>query len=414
VLPYFKRVETWEGGESHYRGGGGPVHVQRSHFRDPLVDAYLVAGQRCGLSFNEDYNAERQDGIGLIQSTIHNGRRVSAATAYLHPALRRANLKVRVLTQVTRILLEGKRAVGIEYVDGNGAASVRAEREVILAAGAINSPQLLQLSGIGPPEELARHNISARADVPGVGKNLQDHVAISVRYLRKSVGPLAKNMRLDRIALALLQAQLLGTGFAADVPSRWLAFLKAKATAVLPDIQLLFRAGAAHAHAYLTPFRAPAPDEFTCRAVVLRPQSRGVIALRSADPRVPCHIEQNMLSTDNDRSMLRAGFGIAQELGSTAPVRAFVERELSPRSSAPDALDEYIRATAASANHPVGTCRVGLDSDPMAVVDPKLRVRGIDGLRVIDASVMPDLVGGNVIATIYMIAEKGADIVRGS
>jgi 4-pyridoxate dehydrogenase len=413
VLPYFKRVETWEGGQSLYRGGSGPVHVQRSRFRDSLVDAYIAAGQSCGLPFNDDYNGERQDGIGLLQSSIYKGRRVSAATAYLRPALARPNLTVRVKTQVTRVLFEGRRAVGIGYLDGNAAGTARAEREVIVSAGAINSPQLLQLSGIGSPEGLARHNIAVRADVPGVGRNLQDHVTISARYLRKSAGPLAQNMRLDRIAAALMQAQLMGTGFAADVPSRWLAFAKVQPTAVLPDIQLLFRAGSASARPYLPLLGTPVADEFACRAVVLRPQSRGTITLRSADPRDPSRIEQNMLSTDYDRSMLRAGLRFAQELGLTAPVRAFVGREHSPPMSDFDKVDAYIRETAARGHHLVGTCRMGIDSDPAAVVDGNLRVRGVEALRVIDASVMPDLVGGNIVAAIYMIAEKGADFIRG-
>jgi 4-pyridoxate dehydrogenase len=414
VLPYFKRLEHWEEGETDFRGGAGPLRVQRSRYRDPLVDAYLAAGEQCGYPFNDDYNAGRQDGIALVQSTIHRGRRVSAATAYLHPALGRPNLAVGVVNHVTRVVLEGRRAVGVEYLEGRERRLARAQREIILSAGAFNSPHLLLLSGIGDPAQLAANGIDVLQALPGVGRNLQDHVAVSVSYLRKGAGPLVRNMRLDRITLALLQAELLGSGFAAELPSRWMGFVKAGASASLPDIQLMFRAGPANARPYLPPFTTPVADTFTCRAILLRPQGRGSVTLTSADPQHAVRIRHDLLATEGDRSTLRAGFRIARELGHTAPLHPFIEHELIPGiGNISDAeVDEHLWRTTTVADHPVGTCKMGADSDPMAVVDPQLRVRGTEGLRVIDASVMPDLIGGNIIAAVYMLAEKGADLVR--
>jgi choline dehydrogenase-like flavoprotein len=414
VLSHFKRQESWEGGETAFRGGNGPVRVQRSRYSDPLVDAYLAAAQDYGLPFNDDYNAERQDGVALIQSTISHGRRVSAASAYLRPALRRRNLAVSVDTQVTRVVLHGRRAMGVEYVSRRGRQFVRAAREVILCGGAINSPQLLLLSGIGAPGELSSYDIAIKADLPGVGKNLQDHVGANVSYVRKGPGPLQRNLRLDRIALALARAEVFGTGFAADVPSRWMAFVTTPLSSGQPDVQLLFRAGAADAHPYLPPFSSPQADEFTCRAVVLRPKSRGSITLASANPLAAPIIHQNILARDADLATLRSGLRIAKELSSKPAVRSFVERERWPglHMTSDADVDQYISRTAVTTNHPVGTCKMGQESDPTAVVDQRMRVHSVEGLRVIDASVMPDLVGGNIIAAIYMIAEKGADLIR--
>lgn len=253
-----------------------------------------------------------------------------------------------------------------------------------------------------------------KAVLPGVGKNLQDHAGANVNYVRQGQGPLQHNLRLDRIALALARAELFGTGFAADLPSRWLGFVRTQPSLPLPDIQLLFRAGSPDARVYLPGFKPPVADEFTCRAIVLRPQSRGSVTLASGDPLADPIIRLDLLTRDNDQATLRAGLRIIEELGATAALRPFIQRQRSPaidRDSDRD-LDDYIKGTAVSANHPIGTCKMGGESDPMAVVDSHMRVRGVEGLRVIDASVMPDLVGGNIIAAIYMIAEKGADLIR--
>jgi 4-pyridoxate dehydrogenase len=415
VLPYFKRQESWEGGETKYRGGAGPVRTQKSRYSDPLVDAYIAAGLAAGYPSTDDYNGAQQEGFGLVQSMIRDGRRVSASTAYLRPALTRRNLSIAVHALATSVVFDGHRAGGVAYIQEGRTKIGHASREVILSGGTINSPQLLMLSGIGDPDELARHGIAAKAAVPGVGKNLQDHLAIGISYARKEPGPFVRNMRLDRIALALVQAELFGTGFAAELPSRWTAFVRSRDTQPIPDIQLQFRAGPLNARPYMPPFSKPFADGFTCRAILLRPRSRGAIELASSDPLRAARITHNFLTHEQDWETLRAGFRIARRLGEQAPLRPFIASELLPRvGRTSDAeLNDHIRATTVTADHPIGTCKLGPDSDRMAVVDPDLRVRGVDGLRVVDASIMPDLIGGNIIASVYMIAEKASDLVRG-
>jgi len=251
--------------------------------------------------------------------------------------------------------------------------------------------------------------------LPGVGRNLQDHVSVTVAYARKEPGPFHAKMRADRIALELGRAYFRGEGIAADWPGGVMAFLKSSPAAALPDIQLLFSAAPMTAHPYFLPFVKPYADSFGCRAVLLRPESRGLIELASADPRAPVRIRQNFLATDKDWATLRAGVRLIREIGGQSPLASFTTGEISPgpncRSDAE--MDAHIRATAITVHHPLGTCRMGRPSDPMAVVDPELKVLGVDGLRVVDASVMPDLVGGNINAPVIMIAEKAADLIRG-
>jgi 4-pyridoxate dehydrogenase len=415
VLPYFRRQEAWEGGGSTYRGGDGPLTTRLSRYRDPLVDAYLAAGEIAGHPVTEDYNGAQQEGFGRSQQTIRDGRRCSTAVAYLRPALARPNLDVAVEALAARILVEGHRAVGVEYLTGSERRVARAEREVILAGGVVNSPQILTLSGIGDPEVLRTHGLPVKVALPGVGRNLQDHVSVTVAYARKEPGPFHAKMRADRIALELGRAYFRGEGIAADWPGGVMAFLKSSPAAALPDIQLLFSAAPMTAHPYFLPFVKPYADSFGCRAVLLRPESRGLIELASADPRAPVRIRQNFLATDKDWATLRAGVRLIREIGGQSPLASFTTGEISPgpncRSDAE--MDAHIRATAITVHHPLGTCRMGRQSDPMAVVDPELKVLGVDGLRVVDASVMPDLVGGNINAPVIMIAEKAADLIRG-
>ncbi|HUB97155.1 MAG TPA: choline dehydrogenase [Stellaceae bacterium] len=415
LLPYFRRQESWEGGSDEYRGGEGPLSTGIAHYDDPLVEACLEAGVAAGFPITRDYNGAQQEGFGRLQHTIRRGRRCSAAVAYLRPALARRNLSVAVGALATRIVIEGHRAAGIEYVEHGERKIARAEREVIVSAGVINSPQLLMLSGIGDPDELARHDIAVAAPLVGVGKNLQDHISVGIEYRRCEPGPFASAMRADRLAIALARAYLTGGGIATCLPSGWMAFLKTGEGAELPDIQLLFRATPPVSHPYLPPINAAFEDGFAFRAVLLRPESRGAVRLASADPSEPPRIHQNFLATEPDRRTLRAGLRLVREVASRAPLQSFVAAELAPgldRASDGD-LDAYVRATAATAHHPLGTCRMGTDDDPDAVVDPDLKVRGIDALRVVDAAVMPDLVGGNINAAVIVIAEKAADLVRG-
>lgn len=413
VLPYFRRQETWEGGESLYRGGRGPVGTRETRYEDPLVDAYFAAGQAMGQPITPDYNGVQQDGFGRTQMSIRDGRRSSSATAYLNPAKMRPNLTIKTGVLCSKVVLDHGRAVGIEYLEGGEARMVRADQEVILSAGTFNSPQLLMLSGIGDPEELSAAGIPCTVPLRGVGKNLQDHLAVGVSYERREAGPFSRNMRLDRVALGLAQAYLFGTGFATETPSGWMAFIKIGADAPLPDLQLMFRAAPKTAAPYLPPFTKPYQDGFMCRATMLRPQSHGMVTVSSPDPRHAPRIHSNFLTHDADWQFLRRGIRFVQELGQQNALAPFVARELSPGPGSSDAeLDDHIRKTLMTAHHPLGTCKMGVDSDEMAVVDSELRVRGVDGLRVVDAAVMPDLVGGNINAAVYMIAEKAADIIR--
>ena len=415
VLPYFRRQESWEGGAGTYRGGDGPLTTRVSRYSDPLVEAYRAAGEGAGHPVTEDYNGAQQEGFGHSQQTIRNGRRCSTAVAYLRPALARPDLAVEVGALATRIIFEGKRAVGVEYLKGGERVSARAEREVILAGGVINSPQLLMLSGIGDPEVLGKQGIAVKVPLPGVGGNLQDHVSVTVTYARKEPGPLHTKMRADRIAVELGRAYLRGEGIAADWPGGVMAFLKSVPGPDLPDIQLLFNAAPMAARAYFPPFVRPYPDSFGCRSVLLRPESRGRIELASADPRIPVRIRQNFLATDHDWATLRAGIRLAREIGEQPALVPFAAGEIAPGRDcrSDDQIDAHIRATAITVHHPLGTCKMGRASDPTAVVDPELKVLGVEALRVVDASVMPDLVGGNINAPVIMIAEKAADLIRG-
>lgn len=415
VLPYFRRQESWEGGAGDYRGGDGPLTVGTARYDDPIIDACLAAGAALQLPRTDDYNGAQQEGLGRIQQTIRHGRRCSAAEAYLRPAVARSNLTVETGALAHRIVIERDRAVGVEYERRGETIVARAEREVILSGGVINSPQLLMLSGIGDPERLAEHGIPVAAPLAGVGQNLQDHLSVLADYERREPGPFVATMRLDRTLLALARAYCFGTGPASETPSGWTGFVKTRPELELPDIQFLFRAVATKAGPYLPPFKRVYADGFSLRAVMLHPESRGEIKLASADPRVPAKIRQNFLATENDRRTIRDGLKLVRRLCATPPVSDFAARELAPGLDveSDQALDAYICSTAVTAHHPLGTCKMGLDGDPMAVVDPELRVRGIEALRVVDASVMPDLVGGNINAPVIMIAEKAADMIRG-
>jgi 4-pyridoxate dehydrogenase len=415
VLPYFRRQESWMGGASFYRGGDGPLTTQMTRFADPLVEAFAAAGKAAGYKSTPDYNGAQQEGFGAWQMTVRNGRRCSAAEAYLRPALERKNLTVATNALATKIIFSGRRAVGVDYVQRGQNITAHAEREVILCGGVINSPQLLMLSGIGDAGELAAQGIAVRVALPGVGKNLQDHISAAIAYQRKEPGPFHKAMRLDRIVPALFAAYLRGEGPATELPTGRLAFLKSRPDATLPDIELIFNAAPMTATPYLPPFRRPYMDAYACRAVVLRPESRGRIELVSADPRKAPRIRQNFLATDNDWKTLRAGLRIAREVCRQAPMAPFMAREIAPGEGAvTDAdLDAHIRSSSITVHHPLGTCKMGIAADRMAVVDAELRVLGAEGLRVVDGSVMPDLVGAHINAPIIMIAEKAADLIRG-
>jgi choline dehydrogenase/4-pyridoxate dehydrogenase len=414
ALPYFRKQETWEGGASAHRGGDGPLSTRWSTFQDPLADAYAAASQVAGLKWNSDLNSGHNEGVGRNQNTIRDGRRCSAAVAYLRPAMERDNLTVEVKAQATRVVIEGGRAVGVEYRQGSQTAVARARREVLLAGGVINSPHLLMLSGIGDPDALRKAGIDTQVPLRGVGHNLQDHVTAMISFERRApAGTIHRAMRLDRIAVALADSYLFGgTSVASDIPGGLASFARVMPHSTVPDIQLLLAGAPMTAGPYLKPFKEPYRDAFGGRVVMLHPESRGELVLASADPAAPIRIRQNFMSTEREWTTLRTGLKLMREIMHQTHVRPFIGRELTPVDN-DFAIDEHIRDTAITLHHPAGTCKMGRESDETAVVDPQLRVRGVDCLRVIDASVFPDLVSGNINAPVMMIAEKAADMIRG-
>ena len=414
ALPYFKRSEDWQGGASDIRGTGGPLTTTQNIYPDPLKEAWLEAGEAAGYAISDDYNDPKNEGFCVMQSTIRNGRRCSAAVAYLRPALSRANLTVSRNSLVSRVILDGDRAAGIEFTRHGLPQTVRADREVILCGGVINSPQILMLSGIGDPEQLKQNAIYTNISLPAVGKNLQDHIAVGIEFQRTEDGPFVGNLRYDRIALAMLRAYFLGDGFATEMPGPVMAFLKSDPSLIQPDIQFLTRFVPPESQPWFPGFRPKPKDAFMCRPAVLHPESRGEIKLRSSDPRDKVAIHQNFLSEKKDWETLRTGFDMVRDVASQKPLDSFRGPEIQPGPNVTSRQDinEYIRRTAWTVHHPLGTCKMGSDKDDMAVVDSQLRVRGAQGLRVVDASVMPDMPGGNINAPIIMMAEKAADLIR--
>ena len=415
ALPYFRKQESWECGTSTYRGGEGPLSTRFSTYEDPLADAYVAASRAAGLPWNDDLNGPDNEGIGRNQNTIRDGRRCSAAVAYLRPAMARGNLSVEVNALASRVLMENGRATGVEYRQNGETKIARAGREVIVAGGVINSPHLLMLSGIGDPDALRAHGIAAQVPHKGVGRNLQDHVTVMLAFTRKAPsGTIHHSMRIDRIVTELAKSYLFGkTGVASDIPGGLASFVRVMPDAKVPDIQLLHAGAPLSAGPYLKPFRQPYEDGYGGRIVMLHPESRGELLLASADPAAPIRIQQNFMSTDREWKTLRAGVRLMRDIMSKPEMAPYRGRELTPAMQSDADIDAHIRNTAITLHHPLGTCKMGAASDESAVVDPELKVRGVNGLRVVDASVMPDLVSGNINAPVMMIAEKAADLIRG-
>lgn len=413
VLPYFRRQEAWEGGADEYRGATGLLGTRVSHYEDPLTEAILESGVRAGHPTTDDYNGREQHGMALMQSTIRNGRRSSSAAAFLRPAMRRPNLVVRTRALASRVQFDGDRAVGIVYRHGGYEHLATAEKEVLLCGGVINTPQLLMLSGVGDPVELRSHDINLEIALPGVGCNLQDHVKVPLSFRREEPGPMHRRMRIDRIAADLARAYITGTGFATDLPGPVCSFLKSDPSLLAPDVQILLNSGSMQAGPYLSPFVKPYEDGFTLLVVLLRPQSRGRLRLASKDPSQPLKIYQNFLAERADQDGLRKAFDLARDITRQGPLARLARSEIGPGPAArtPADINAHVRATATSVHHPLGTCKMGVASDPLAVVDAQLRVRGARALRVVDASVMPDMVGGNINAPVMMIAERAAEMI---
>ena len=415
VLPYFKKMEDSDHGPSEWRGAGGPLRVsdvaQQVH---PLCETYLRAGVQLGLTRNPDINGESNEGVAINQITTRDGLRASSSTAYLRPALQRANLRVYTGAQVSKILFDGTRADGVAYMRHGQAHTCRARREVILAAGAINSPQLLQLSGVGPGAALHALGIGVVADNPAVGQHLQDHLCIDYVYrarvptLNDQLGPWPAKLR------AGLQYLMTRGGPLSLSINQGGGFFRSREGLAEPNMQLYF-SPLSYMRAVPGKRQLTAPDAFSgfsISAQPCRPSSRGYLALRSSDPEQPPRIVPNALATQDDRDEMLEAALFLRKLAATPALSAVIEREILPGKDVQsrEQMLADIRQRASTVFHPVSTCRMGTDRR-QAAVDPALRVYGLQGLRVIDASVFPTLTSGNTNAPTIMLAEKGADLV---
>jgi choline dehydrogenase len=409
VLPYFKRAEANENGGDDFHGRDGPLHVSNGRSTNPLFRSFIQAGLDAGHAHTADFNGAQQEGFGPYQLTIRDGKRWSAAKAYLHPVLERKNLTIESNAQVALILFEGKRAVGVEYVQKKQSQKARAAREVILCGGAVNTPQVLMLSGVGDAETLTRFAIPVVADMKGVGRNLQDHLDCSIQYECTQPITLYSQSRPLAALKTGLQYMLLGTGLATGQGLESGAFLKSRPDLETPDLQFHFITALMYDHTRVKGDR----HGFMTHVCQLRPQSRGYITLKSADPLAAPIIQPNYLEAEEDRRVMREGVKLAREVFAQAAFDPYRGPELMPGAhvTKDDQLDAFIRRTAETIYHPVGSARMGTDGE--SVVDPQLRVHGLDGLRVVDASVMPALVSGNTNAPTIMIAEKASDMILG-
>jgi len=418
LLPYFIRAEHHDSRDGPLHGRTGPHHVRRGASANPLYDAFTDAAVGAGHKRQDDFATGALDGFGRWDFTIHRGRRHSTATAYLTPARGRANLRIVTGAEVKAIRFEGRRAVGVDYVHGGERHAALASAEVVLAAGAIGSPHLLLLSGIGDPAELARHGIAVRAALPGVGRNLQDHPSAALMFACPAPVTLHSLIRADRMALAMLRAVFWRDGPATECPFEGTGFSRSTPDATAPDLQWFLYIGLTQNRLrvpHVLP-RRPGPfdrEGFAIRISVQRPRSRGSLRLAGPDPSLPPVLHSNYLDDDADLAALRAGLRQARTVAAQPALRRYISGELLPGDGADDdaALDRHIRATVAGIHHLCGTCRMG--DDGMAVVDGQLRVRGLDGLRVIDASIMPVITSGGTYAPTMAIAERGADLLLG-
>ncbi|MEP3299006.1 MAG: choline dehydrogenase [Pseudoruegeria sp.] len=415
VLPYFKRMETWHegghGGDTTWRGTDGPLHVSRGPRENPLYDAFVQAGAQAGYKVTGDYNGEQQEGFGPMEQTVWKGRRWSAANAYLKPALKRENCDVlRGLAQ--RVVIKNGRAVGVEIKRGGKVQTIRARREVILAASSINSPKLLMLSGIGPAADLAAHGIDVIADRAGVGQNLQDHLEMYIQMAASQPITLYKHWNL--ISKAVIGAQWLftKTGLGASNQFESAGFIRSKAGVQYPDIQYHFLPMAVRYDGQA----AAEGHGFQAHVGPMRSPSRGDITLRSADPADAPKIRFNYMSTEQDWEDFRRCIRLTREVFAQDAFKPFVKHEIQPgaKYQSDDELDGVIKEHAESAYHPCGTCKMGAADDPMSVVDPECRVIGVEGLRVADSSIFPRITNGNLNGPSIMVGEKASDHILGN
>ncbi len=409
VLPFFRKAENHEHGANPFHGADGPLGVSDLKTDHPLHDAFIAGAQEAGYPYNPDFNGASQEGVGPLQLTVQGRRRSSTAVAYLNPAKQRPNLTIEVHALTHRVLLEGKRAVGVEYRGKDGMRQARAKREVLLCGGAINSPQLLQLSGIGPGGVLQSVGIEVKHDLPGVGENLQDH--IGGRIIHRCVDG---TVTMNEIYHSWTRRLIAGMEwvFARKGPLMTGAgpiglFAKTRPELESPDVQYQFLAGSA-------PKTGEPLHSFpacTLVAIPCRPESRGWLRITNPDPTLPPAMQPNYLSTQRDRDTIVAALRITRRIFATPAMRPYLSREIfpGPEAASDEDLLNHVRETAGTTFHQTSTCMMG--PGPKSVVDVDLKVKGLDGLRVIDASIMPTVVSGNTNATVIMIAEKGADLI---
>jgi choline dehydrogenase len=411
VLPYFQRAERRAGGGDAYRGGAGKLETRRGLLTNPLHGAWLEAGRQAGYPLTDDMNGFQQEGFGRMDMTVGGGRRCSAANAYLRPAMHRKNLTVRMHALVTRVLFEGRRASGVRYRRGDVRHLVRARREVILSAGPINSPQLLKLSGVGPGEELAEHGIQVVRELDGVGENLQDHLEFYFQVASREPITLYGQMSRTRRALIGARWLLRHDGLGASNHFETGGFIRSRSGVPYPDIQFHFLPLAVSYDGS----SLAREHGFQAHVGPMRSRSSGWVRLRSAEPTDKPRICFNYMSREEDWIEMRACVRLTREIFAQPAFDRYRGREIQPGAEVTsDAqIDEFVRAKAESAYHPSCTCRMGSGSDPLAVVDPQARVIGVEGLRVVDSSIMPQITTGNLNAPTIMLAEKAADHIRG-
>ena len=415
VLPYFKRIETRAGGDPTYRGGDGPLPITDLEWRHPLTEAFIEGCVQHGIPRNPDYNGAIQEGVSYVQRNVRNGRRVSAADAFLHPVKGRQNLEIRTAAHATGLIMEGKRVTGVRYRRGGRggkAMEVHARREVILSGGTFNSPQLLQLSGIGDPEHLRSVGIETRHALPGVGQNLRDHYAPRMTIRVKNIRTINETTRGLSLMGEALKYAVSRKGALSLSPTLIYVFWRSHPAVEQSDIQMTFTPAS-----YAEGVQGKLEDEpgMTVAAWQQRPDSKGHCLIRSSDPFEQPLIDPQYLALESDRQVLLAGIKLARTLSQSDPLKPYYDYEAYPgeKVQSDDELLAMAKERGTTTFHPMGTCRMGPDSDPTAVVDDELRVRGIDGLRVVDASVMPMMLSANLNAGTIMIAEKASDMIRG-
>ena len=411
VQPYFKRMETSHGGEDGWRGTSGPMHVKRGPGSNPLYQAFIEAGRQAGYPVTQDYNGHQQEGFGPMEMTVHKGLRWSAANAYLKPALKCGNVKLVTHALARRVLLDGRRAVGVEYDLGGSVRQARARREVVIAASSINSPKLLQLSGIGAPDTLKSAGIAVTHALPGIGENLQDH--LEVYFQMKSKQPVTLYSKLNWLSKGLIGAEwlFLKSGLGTTNHFESCGFIRSGSGVEYPDIQYHFLPAAMR---YDGKAAFPAHG-FQVHVGPMRSKSRGHVRVRSNDPRQPPGILFNYLTHPDDLPEWRTAVRLTRELFRQPAMQAFAGDEIQPGMgvAADGEIDAFIRQHCESAYHPCGTCKMGSASDPAAVVDHECKVIGIEALRVADSSIMPQVTNGNLNAPTLMIGEKASDHILG-